>query len=1734
MSDRSASQSGRLPSMALKRTKPGSSNRALYLTPTESKHLQSEPDEDLYLNSASLKYHSMEPGLATPSSSTERAPGYRLHPNGLGSFRSLFKHTGSSDARPGFARHGSEEAPDFLSALEIHQPSPVPYAIQRTPPRFSGDIDADIAIEDHYATEPTLGPSDYTYSYLQSPLPSNRLHEKDQLAVPDFMHNPSFGQGEDFASEPAYARGLHSQFQRTMSSRISPQREQISYPKAVPLSGPFTGHSTQRAQPRYTGVADPTASGISLIPISSLPDKFRSLFPYHNFNAVQSQCFNIAFGSDKNLVVSAPTGAGKTCIMELAILHQLAQSNGENAKFVYMAPTKALCNERTKDWQQKFRMLGLTCNELTGDTDNLRIYEIQQSNIIVTTPEKWDSMTRRWRDYKNLMGLVRLIMIDECHTLSDPGRGATLEVVISRMKTVNSELKRERVGDPFFGSKIRFLAVSATVPNIDDIAAWLKEDNQPAEVKVFGDEFRPVKLRREVLGFFCQNNNYFQFEASLDHKLMEIIERFSNHKPTLVFCSTRKSASSAAEKLKTVAAELAQGGPGRPSHPFVKTRDRASRLENIKKRIGDRKLAELVGEGVAFHHGGLGLKDRHLIESSFLDGAISVICATSTLAVGVNLPAHLVIVKGTQAYVGARYAPYSELDLMQMLGRAGRPQFDDSGTAVIMTDMDSKKKYEDLVCGRHIIESNLHESLIEHLNAEVALGAIKSKNLAMEWLRSTFLYVRMKRNPSYYKLKNCSTAEGRLSAEHRLESICLRDMDLLFENQLIHVSQDQRFIESTEFGQAMAKYYIKYQTAVRVINVKRSSTVRDALELLCKAEEFTELRWHGEKGQLNAINKEPGLRFPLKGKITEIEQKVNILLQCALASIPFKESKVQSSLTMETSALLPQACRVARFMVAICHAKQDFVSLKSAINLSRCLEARTWENSPLILKQIESMGPQLARSLSKAGIYTFDKLEKTDPRHIEFTVGRNPPFGNKVLEWMGGLPRFKMKVLQFTDLSNPTEIELFVEISFENAASVRLHGKHGTHSAVFLAGTSDHVLVDFRRFTIPKLKEGQSFRIKFQLGNAQQRILCSVISENYVGLDIHQEVIPTVKPAHFRNIARSGHLDMEDEYESVIIDDDDLAALDVAAAMAPVKPPAAVIEEVKDDQESMPDAHELPATVTHGKGKGKGQHNCPVRVPGETDQPAPVFAEGFVACRHFCKDKSSCSHMCCKTGVPVKTAKKRKGSHHIRNGNWIENAVAESTQQELAPGRGNKRPKRYKVQGLPCEEVEVNVADDFDNSALSDFSPPAVGYGFIDKTSAGREPEGVAHPTSLSKKPLAPWETRMLVDLEAEDEGYLDHELIAPEEDGEFDGWLVPDDEPIVADGTQPPYHDLDDFASEVSRLKDRSFDNASAASSALELVEGGSEKPSRVARRLSRIESHDAAEHLHSEGPLPRSRFPSVSNVDQATDRDPFTLMEKTRQRRPVLSELDALNELHDKVCITRIGALPQEVLSQRDSYKRTGTDIGPVDVDNIIGFGDDASPCKMKAQRDAKAKLHSRSIFRAENLCNTDLSSNATPTMIKGDVSLGSQTLRLGLITDKSNPPKQRDNPLELVPSEDTDIRDASGNTKAEGVRESLGNWIKRLRVEDFVSDPYQNQSQAASASSSRKNAHASQPQLATSGSQVFQESISEGQASPSTAPVPLRHIVPPVIRPHPSDLSAEAQKEMDKVLGIFADLF
>ena len=228
----------------------------------------------------------------------------------------------------------------------------------------------------------------------------------------------------------------------------------------------------------------------------------------------------------------------------------------------------------------------------------------------------------------------------------------------------------------------------------------------------------------------------------------------------------------------------------------------------------------MVKKRVAYHHAGLESKDRTLVEQLFLNGQILALCSTGTLAVGVNLPAHLVIIKNTLSYRNGEMVDLNDAEILQMIGRAGRPQFDDTGVAVILTRSDKVEKYENVATGRQALESRLHQQLAEHVNAEIGLGTVTDIESAKKWLCSTFFYVRCRSNPGHYGITSSSGA-----VEEMIEQKCISVIQILKSAGLVEDMAGK--LHNTAYGNAAARYCVRIPTMSRILNTPGDAKLKD-------------------------------------------------------------------------------------------------------------------------------------------------------------------------------------------------------------------------------------------------------------------------------------------------------------------------------------------------------------------------------------------------------------------------------------------------------------------------------------------------------------------------------------------------------------------------------------------------------------------------------------------------------------------------------------------------------------------------------------------------------------------------------------------------------------------------------------------------------------------------------------------------------------------------------------------
>ncbi|KAK4846686.1 hypothetical protein QYF36_020841 [Acer negundo] len=691
--------------------------------------------------------------------------------------------------------------------------------------------------------------------------------------------------------------------------------------------------------------------------VQDLPVPFRSAFSFRYFNSLQSECFPVCFQSDVNMVISAPTGSGKTVLFELCILRLLSRFITEGRfvhikgtlKTIYIAPSKALVQEKLRDWSQKFGSWGMNCLELTGDNEFYNTRNIQEADIILTTPEKFDAVTRyRIKDGGlSFFSDITLILVDEVHLLNDP-RGAALEAIISRIKMLAR--KPEMKSSPL--ASVRFLAVSATIPNIEDLAEWL---HVPAQgIKRFGEEMRPVKLTTKVF---------------------DILMQFARGRSALVFCSTRKGAQEAAQQLSQTAMTFGY------SNPFIKDHEQQERLREASLSCSEKQMQSYILYGVGFHNGGLCMKDRSLIEGLFLKGDLQILCTTNTLAHGVNLPAHTVVIKSTQHFNKEKglYMEYDRSTIHQV------------------------HLYENLLNGCEMVESQLLSCLTEHLTAEIVQLTVSDITRAIEWMKCSYLY-----NPQNYAVRKVISRDR---IEKHMQEICVKKVNELSCNQMIWTDEDGFLLKPLEPGRLMTKYYLKFDTMKHIMLSPVNCSLEDALHVICHAEEISWIQLRrNEKKILNDINadKNGRLRFHINGdkgkrkkRIQTREEKIFVLANDCLTGDP---SVHDLSLTQDMNSLCSNGCRIAKCMKEYFIYKKNYRGAVNSTLLAKSLYQRLWDDSPYLLKQLPGIGMVTAKALHSMGIKSFETLADGDPRRIEIVTGRKYPFGNHIKESLQSLP----------------------------------------------------------------------------------------------------------------------------------------------------------------------------------------------------------------------------------------------------------------------------------------------------------------------------------------------------------------------------------------------------------------------------------------------------------------------------------------------------------------------------------------------------------------------------------------------------------------------------------------------------------------------------------------------------------------------------------------------------------
>jgi antiviral helicase SLH1 len=594
----------------------------------------------------------------------------------------------------------------------------------------------------------------------------------------------------------------------------------------------------------------------------------------------------------------------------------------EDFKIVYVAPMKALAAEVTEKLGKKLAWLGIQCREYTGDM-HLTKAEIVQTQIIVTTPEKWDVVTRKGTGDTELVQKVRLLIIDEVHMLHDE-RGAVLESLVARTERQVESTQ----------SLIRIVGLSATLPNYIDVADFLKV-NRYAGLFYFDASFRPVPLEQHFIGVKGKAGSR-QSKDNLDQVAFEKVrDMLQRDHQVMVFVHSRRDTFMTAKMLHQKAVdELCMDLFDPTGHPKYE-----NAIRDTKSSKG-RDIRELVPQGLGIHHAGMARSDRNLMERLFSEGVIKVLCCTATLAWGVNLPAAAVIIKGTQVYSAqdGKFVDLGILDVLQIFGRAGRPQFEDTGIGMICTTQDRLHHYLTAVTEQQPIESKFSSKLVDNLNAEVALGTVTSISEAVQWIGYSYLFVRMQRSPMTYGIEWAEIRDDPTLVQRRRQ-LATQAARTLQKSQMIVFNETTEELRSKDIGRIASQYYI-LQNSIQIFNtmMQPQATEADILKMISMSGEFDNIQSRDSESQELVRLKNDVAPCDVEGGIDTPQAKTNILLQAYIS----RAQPEDFALGNDLNYVAQQSARICRALFMIALNRRWGYQCLVLLTMSKSIEKRIW------------------------------------------------------------------------------------------------------------------------------------------------------------------------------------------------------------------------------------------------------------------------------------------------------------------------------------------------------------------------------------------------------------------------------------------------------------------------------------------------------------------------------------------------------------------------------------------------------------------------------------------------------------------------------------------------------------------------------------------------------------------------------------------------------------------------
>ena len=682
--------------------------------------------------------------------------------------------------------------------------------------------------------------------------------------------------------------------------------------------------------------------------------------------------------SGKNLVLATPTASGKTLVAILAASIHLSKGG----KVIYLTPLRALTSEKLREFKELLasgedRKVKVAAT--SGDYDSEDRW-LADYDVIICTNEKADSLLRHGAEW---MRDVSLIIADEIHVIGEPERGPTLEVVLTRLRQM--------------APSAQILSLSATIRNAEELADWLG-----CECVI--SEWRPVPLKEAVyfegkLEFNDGSLKLKNYES--DPTLNVAIWTVMEGGQALIFALSRRKAESLAEKAAVALSR----------HPECISYEEAEMLREAAENMmseGERssfteRLAGLMVRGSAFHHAGLGYKHRQIIEEAFRNRCLKILCATPTLAAGVNLPARTVIIPELWRYeptYGMQYI--SVMEYKQFSGRAGRPRYDEVGYAVSIA---RKEVEREMILSRYIM--GLPEKIYSRLSSE---RHIRIQTLALIATRVT---ESMKELLSFFEKTFFGYQYGVVGVKDKI----MRAVEFLDKHGMVEFVDGT--LSATKLGKRVSELYIDPLTAVRLIEAMKAKveeiTTVTLLQMLCMTPDvpsipmaripFERLANYYEKHKEELPVKPPDPDEEPEAYEAYLEALKNVMVLEAWVN-EVSEGDMYERLGVEPGDL----AALREKAEWVCYSAHQIANLIKAVDFINPLRVMTErlrhgvkeELIPLV--RLEGIGRVRARALYTRGFRSIEDLKRASVDELMSVPGIGPQIARRIKEQLSEMP----------------------------------------------------------------------------------------------------------------------------------------------------------------------------------------------------------------------------------------------------------------------------------------------------------------------------------------------------------------------------------------------------------------------------------------------------------------------------------------------------------------------------------------------------------------------------------------------------------------------------------------------------------------------------------------------------------------------------------------------------------